>query len=202
MADEKPNYTPYNKPNQPVVKQEPRQVTKVAKGSVSEKKRDFGDKVKETFNIPDAESVLDYVIFDVAIPALKACASDALKGFADMIFGGGRSSDSRLKRDAGRTYVSYDRMYNNARQQERGTSERPSYEIVFTNKVDAENVLSNLIDMLEEYGEVSVKDLRTLAGTTTNYTMEKWGWTNIGSATVERVRDGYLLKMPKPIQIG
>ena len=51
--------------------------------------------------------------------------------------------------------------------------------------------------MLETYGVVSVADMYDLVGITCNYTDNKYGWTNLRNAEPVRVRDGYMLKLPK-----
>ena len=57
--------------------------------------------------------------------------------------------------------------------------------------------------LIDQYGVASVGDLYDLANvSTTNYTVNKYGWTNIRSAQVIRSRDGYLLKMPKAMPIN
>ena len=52
-------------------------------------------------------------------------------------------------------------------------------------------------ELLETYDIVSVADLYDLVGKTCNYTDNKYGWTNLRNAEPVRVRDGWLLKLPK-----
>ena len=40
-----------------------------------------------------------------------------------------------------------------------------------------------------------------MADLTSPYTSNKYGWTNIRSAEAVRVRDGYILKLPKAMPI-
>ena len=57
-------------------------------------------------------------------------------------------------------------------------------------------------EIIEEYdGIVTVADLYDLVGITDKYTDHKYGWTNLRNAKVERVRDGYMLKLPKVLPI-
>lgn len=56
-------------------------------------------------------------------------------------------------------------------------------------------------EMISVYGMVSVADLYDLIGVTGNYTDNKYGWTDIRSASVVRVRDGYIVKMPKAMPL-
>ena len=52
------------------------------------------------------------------------------------------------------------------------------------------------------YGTVSVADLYDLVGISGNYTDNKYGWTNIRNAEPIRVRDGYMLKLPKALPLN
>lgn len=56
--------------------------------------------------------------------------------------------------------------------------------------------------MLDQFSIVSVGDLYDMADISTdNYTVNKYGWKDIQSANVVRVRDGYIIKLPKPMPI-
>ena len=52
-------------------------------------------------------------------------------------------------------------------------------------------------ELIDTYGQVSVADLYDLVGKSCNYTDNNYGWTNLRNAEPVRVRDGYMLKMPK-----
>ena len=54
---------------------------------------------------------------------------------------------------------------------------------------------------MDTYGLVRVADLKDLVGISDNYTDNKYGWTNIRNAEIVRVRDGYMIKMPKAVPI-
>ena len=56
-------------------------------------------------------------------------------------------------------------------------------------------------ELIDTYGSVSVADMYDLVGMSCNYTDNKYGWTNLRNAEPVRVRDGYLLKMPKATPI-
>ena len=56
-------------------------------------------------------------------------------------------------------------------------------------------------ELIDTYKLVSVADLKDLVGITGNYTDNRYGWTSIRSAEVVRVRDGYTIKMPRPMPI-
>ena len=56
-----------------------------------------------------------------------------------------------------------------------------------------------MCELLDIYKTVTVADLKDLVGVTPIYTDNKYGWTNLRNADVQRVRDGYLLKLPKAL---
>ena len=60
-----------------------------------------------------------------------------------------------------------------------------------------------LVSAINTYGIASVADLYDLAGITCrSYTANKYGWTDIRSAKVVRIRDGYILELPRTVQIN
>ena len=68
--------------------------------------------------------------------------------------------------------------------------------------MEAEEVITKMDELIDTYGMVSVADLYDLVGKTSEYTDNKYGWTNIRTAEVIRVRDGYMLKLPKVTPIN
>ena len=70
-----------------------------------------------------------------------------------------------------------------------------------TIQYDQEDVLMRMDELMETYGLVRVADLYDLVGITGNYTDNKYGWTNIRNAEIVRVRDGYMIKMPRAVPI-
>jgi hypothetical protein len=54
-------------------------------------------------------------------------------------------------------------------------------------------------DIIERYRMVSVADLFDLVGESCSFTDQKYGWTNLRNAEVVRVRDGYMIKLPKAL---
>jgi hypothetical protein len=74
-------------------------------------------------------------------------------------------------------------------------------EVIFENRGEAEHVLTQMDELVSTYGMVSVADLYDLVGMSCDYTYNKYGWTNIRNARIERVRDGFLLEMPKALPI-
>ena len=74
-------------------------------------------------------------------------------------------------------------------------------DIILSTRGEAEDVLSRMDELIETYGLVRVADLYDLVGITGNYTDNKYGWMNIRNAEIMRVRDGYMIKMPRAVPI-
>ena len=72
-------------------------------------------------------------------------------------------------------------------------------DIILDTRREAEEVLDRMQDLIDSYGMVSVADLYDLVGINGSYTDNKYGWTHLRSTDVQRVRDGYLLKLPKAL---
>ena len=70
-----------------------------------------------------------------------------------------------------------------------------------SNRGEAQDVLDRMDELMDTYGLVRVADLYDLVGITGNYTDNKYGWTNIRNAEIVRVRDGYMIKMPRAVPI-
>ena len=193
-------------------KEEQIRLEKVVTGNVRQKKKSLGKQLSETFLEDDARSVGDHLFWDILIPAAKNLVSDMVTNAIDMFFWGGDGGrrDTRTYRDRGKSYVSYSSCYERDRKRDRYSVSASDHrrnrgvrydfsDIIFDNRRDAEEVLSIMIDHLDQYDEVTVADFYDLAGQDSTYTDRDWGWDNLGSSYVDRVRDGYIIKFPRPI---
>lgn len=186
-----------------------KRTTKVIQGNVTKRKKSFGRKIAETFIKEDVDSVSSYIIHDVLLPALRDTFSEMVKSSVDMmLFGEKRGHNT--SRDRGKSYVSYN-GYSNGRSSQRESSREPSSRsrathnfdsIYWKHRGEAEEVLSQLVDLTVDYGEATVGDLYDLAGISGNFTDRDYGWTNLSSARAERSRDGWILILPKPIALN
>ena len=199
---------PPNSRNNKVKKEEVqrKKITKIIKGNVKKQKKSFGKRIAGVFLEDDTKSVGSYILHDVLIPAAKAMISDMVGGGIEMLLFGERRG-SRTRRDGGRSYTSYgsyfqpsdrDRDRRPAREMTRvGRSRHDFDELVIETRGEAEEVLSHLFDLTVDYGMASVADLYDLLGVETNFTDNKYGWTDLKDAYVSRVRSGYILNLPR-----
>lgn len=182
-------------------KKEDKKLEKIVTGNVKKRKKTLGKKMAETFLGDDTKSVTQYIIYDVLIPAAKETLSSMVSGGVEMLLFG-ETKGRNTRRDRGKSYVSYSSYYKNEdrdrRDRDRSSRARHNFDdIILDSRGEAEEVLSRLVDLVEEYGMVSVADLYELVGVTSSFTDNKYGWTNLSSASVERVRDGYLIRLPR-----
>lgn len=179
-------------------------VEKVVTGKVIAKKKNAFQKVAEEFISEDAKNIKSYVFGEVLIPAIKKAISDIVTDGIDMIlYGGSRGNVRRSSADK----ISYRSYYDGGRATSYNQNSRPTYtsysydDIILADRGEAEDVLSRMDELIESYGLVRVADLYDLVGITGSYTDNKYGWTNIRSAQIVRVRDGYMIKMPRAVPI-
>lgn len=180
-----------------------KKVEKVIKGVAKTKKKNEIQKFADVFISEDATNVKSYIFEDVLIPSIKNAISDIVGNGINMIlFGksGTHKSNSAASKISYRSY--YDRANDRRSVGETRTRSGYSYdEIVLDSRGEAEDVLSRMEELISTYGLVSVADLYDMVGITGNYTDNKYGWTDIRIASVVRVRDGYMLKLPKALPL-
>lgn len=195
---------PKAKPGQPR-EVKPEKIEQITTGEVIRAKRSLRKRFTENFVGGDAGSVGSYVFFDVLLPAAKDMVADAMSmGVEKMLFGEARST-SRRGRMGGHGHTNYSRLSTSpsVRVDPRGPSRQARTqhnfdEIILEGRAQAEEVITNLYDLLEQYEAVTVKDLYELVGIKPEYTDEKYGWVDLRGASVSRVRNGYLLDLPRP----
>lgn len=184
---------------------ETKKVNKVVKGKVVTKKKNAVSKVADNLISEDVHNVKDYVLMDVLLPAVKKTIFDMITNGLDMLLYNG---EGRRDRKGSSPYVSYNRFSDN-RSSYRRESDRPRQsrgyshdDIVLESRGEAEEVLDRMDELLDTYGMVSVADLYDLVGITGEYTDNKYGWTSLRSAEAIRVRDGYMLKLPRALPLN
>lgn len=187
---------------------------KIVTREVREKRKGLGHKVAETFAGDDMRSVGSYLLFDVIIPAAKTMISDAAsQGVERMLFG-----DSRPRRGnsyggsnrGGQSYTSYSSVARTSPAGRAGSSDGPREisrtgralhdfrEIVIPDRGDAQQVLRELESLIDNYNMASVADFYDFVGVTGDFQDQKFGWMDLASARIVRVRDGFILDLPRP----
>lgn len=188
-----------------------KEIKPVVKGEVKAHKKSLGRKVTETVFNSDLKTAKSHIVNDFIIPSIRDFIFDGLHDFIDTLFGG----------DAGRSYsrrpssiskTSYEKYYYKSG----GGASKPSsnyvssksayevYDIIFDERGEAERVLDELRDILNEYPTVSVNDYYELVGKTNELgssTDPDYGWTNLDRVNVTAIRRGrergYIINLPR-----
>lgn len=196
--DYKPN-SHKSKTEQPPA--EKKHIEKVVRGTVKTKSKSGLSK----FAGDIGSNLTRYAWEDVLLPSLKKAVTDIVKDGIDIIMYG--ETRGRRSSSGSSSYVSY-RDYSRRDDDRRDRSSsrtRSGYapdDIILESRGEAEEVLSRMDELIETYGVVSVADLYDLIGKTCQYTDNKYGWINIRNAEPIRVRDGWMLKLPKATAIN
>lgn len=167
----------------------------VVTGEVKIKKKNPElNKIKNAFVSEDAHNIKSFLIDDILIPTIKKMISESV----DMILYGRRgTSNSRVTVTDRFSYNQCSSQRNDTRVDSRRNSIWDYDDIILSTRGDAEAVLSQLDAIIDQYGAAKVSDMYDLVGRTFEYTDDRYGWDSLRSARIVRVRDGYLLDMPK-----
>jgi hypothetical protein len=181
-----------------------KKVEKIVSGTVKSKKKNDIRKFADIFVSEDFGNVKSYILLDVLVPAIKKAVLDIVTNGVDMLLYG---ETGHTKRNSTASKVSYRSYYDkeNDRRNYASIRTKSGYnydDIILDSRGEAEDVLSRMDELISAYGLVSVADLYDLVGVTGNYTDNKYGWTDIRSVSVIRVRDGYMLKLPKALPLN
>lgn len=180
-----------------------KKLNKVVAGTAKTRKKSKAEKLAGIFAPEDVTNVRSYILTDVIVPGIKNAVADVV---SIMLFGEAGRIGGRKKNGS---KVSYQRYYEDRRDDRRDYG-RPRAaggfeydDIIFETRGDADLVLDQLDASIATYGLVSVADLYDLAGITCpSYTANKYGWTDLRNAKSVRTRDGYILQLPRTVQIN
>ena len=200
------NYKPNSRTSKSQEKEEPKKekIEKIVKGTVKTKKKNgfFGMFLAGSFN-----DLKEYVLEDVLIPAVKNAVEDVVTNGISMMLNG--ETSSRRKKSSPSSRVSYrsyydrdDRDRDRDRDRGRRTSGYAYDDIILETRAEALEIISRMEELIDVYGMASVADLYDLVGISGVHTDNKYGWTDIRSADTQRIREGYLLKMPRAIPLN
>lgn len=201
-----PNNSDSNKEKVVTKKPEVKEAEEAPKKVVSAKpKVKKKSEVANAFISDDAKNVKNYIIFDVLIPSMKKALSDIITDGIDMILFGETRSTKKVSQSTRVSYGSYYASDSRRDRNYRSTYDRTpsrSYEnLIFESRADAEAVLDAMLDVLDRYQIVSVSDMYEFADMSSNYTDNNLGWDDLSNARIERVRDGYRIRLPRPIPL-
>ena len=205
--------------------------TRPAKRSKSKvrHKKSLWKSVGDKFISEDVDYVGSSILDDILIPAVRDLINEILHSTIDMTFGGGGYRGSYGSRNRGRSRIAYNRMYEDSRYSRRRRDrdrddddydDRRSRrrlpdcsEFVFDPrdydrpseaKCAAEDLLDDMADRIEEYGQVDVAWFMDQVGEDIDgrWNAEDWGWTNLSGVRVRGSnRSGWYIDLPRPREL-
>lgn len=190
---------------------------KIVTGKVIRRKTPLGRRFAETFFKGDG--VVAYLLKDVLIPAAQNLLTDFVtQGIEKAVYGEVQSrprtgySGYRGSSTINRPYTQYNQPttiisrpgVNRAVPERRPITQPDALDIgdvILETKVEAQSIAEKLMEIVEEYQVVTVATLNEMLGQTPEYTDNKFGWTNLSSMDIKRVREGWLILLPSPIEL-
>lgn len=183
-------------------------ILKITEGELIEKPSGIKRMFRNVFSGENLSGVFTYILEGVLAPSVKNMIYDAgTKGLERAMWG--EESPRRPQPGGIVNYssISTARRYNSSPMTMRmGYSqpiERNSMDIYrLPSRVEAEEVLFNLRMLIDQYGHATVADYYEMIGKTGSYTDNKWGWTSLAHARIERASGGgYYIELPKATPI-
>lgn len=198
----RPNRRPEKAPS------EKKEVVRVTKGKVTLRKKPLYKKFIEAFRPEDNRGFAEYTLLEVLVPSIKDAIADAGTSAIENALGTS-PSHRRGRGRGGSGYTSYNRMGSAKPRGRRDEDDRPSRrgsmrggempEIILDSRVEAEETLDSLIELISTYDVATKRELLSLIGEPHSFTDEDWGWTDLRGARIHRIgQRGYLLDLPRP----
>jgi len=171
---------------------------KVVTGKANRKPRSETSKVMRSFIAEDMHSIGIYILRDVLAPTIKNAISDIVSNGTNMLLYG--EAGRRPRKQSNGSKISYRNYYPDPTgyktKSGRITNDTYDYdEIEYETRGDAEDVLSQLCDIVDMYGKVSIADMYELSGMSSVSTDHNYGWTRMDTSKIIRKTGGYFIRL-------
>lgn len=184
---------------------EPREkIEKIIEGKVVTRKPPVWKRVAHSMVADDVQNVGDFIIIDVIVPAIKNLIADIIgQGTNRVLFGTSRARRRDTVGPVGSLKTAYHRVSEpEPRALGREARARHDFDqIILDSRAEAVEVLEALIAQVVRYNQASVSDLYDLVGVTGSWTDQRYGWTNLDDADVRQAKGGFLIDLPRPIDL-
>lgn len=204
------------KPKQPAVKEEREKVEKVIQGTARARKLPWYRRAANSFVAEDAQTVGDYILVDILVPAIKTAIRDIIVGGTERTlfgvtgrggtrgpaYGGlrGNQRSIREKYNEVSTAEAARRSQGGPPAQQRAST-FDYKELYFDTRQDAIEVIDSMVSRIALYHEATVKDLYDYCGISGDYTAHGYGWYDLSDANVRQFRGAWLLELPNPVPL-
>ncbi|MCK4787427.1 MAG: hypothetical protein KAV87_26955 [Desulfobacteraceae bacterium] len=160
------------------------EVRTTPRGGVANKIRDIGNSLYESIIRPAME--------DNAIDFFNEGIRMLIKGQSYDVRPTGRQSYNSMYRQRQKSPTRRSQLRRPKEHEE--TFE----DVYFNDRRDAEGVLGRMMERIAHYDMVTIGDLYSLVGITSNFTHERWGWRNLRHCKVIYTTEGYVIDFPDP----
>jgi len=175
----------------------------VVQGRSIKKKKTIGERFATTVYSQESKNIIDYVLYDVLIPATKATIMEMINSALDIKFYGTDNRRDRRDRSRSTGYVSYSSYSSSPKERKPERREVLSRhpqkfeDVVMDSRSDAQIVLDSMAELVDAYGVCTVAEYYDFAGVNSEWTDHKYGWDNLSTAVVRKIREGYIIDLPR-----
>lgn len=181
----------------------------VVSGGAKLQKKSGLRRFADTFIAEDFRTVSGYILSEIAVPKIKQLLFDMVVSGAAKTFGVAERPRDQTINTVNPPYRRYYNDHNIPRNPEpmcHGYRQNAANydDIIFATRGDAELVLETMEEAVSTYGFVTILGMYDLAGcdcTLMPHTYDKYGWSNLKQAKVERTQGGWFIRLPKPVNI-
>lgn len=201
------------KKNRELEKQKPeKNVERITRGEVIVTKKSLGRKAKDLITEMDIRGVSRYIWHEILIPAAKNMVVDSVQRGAERAVYG-ENAVRRRNLGYGPSRYQYNnpinRQYRDAVHRDVTSivqqgpisnryPRRPQDAYILASREEAESVVDQMNDIIDNYDVASVADLHASIGLQSSPVDNKWGWTYLGNIQIRQIREGFLLDLPLP----
>lgn len=174
-----------------------------------------GKKIFKTFVQEDLSDIFDVIVHDYIIPGVK----EWLLASVEIALGG--DSISRRSSDKRKSYNSYDKYYSSRDRRDDRDRRRDRRDdrddecpinlshIIYDDRAMVEDIRMDLEHDIKKFDSLSIANFWDILrengykvkNSWRSYTDNDYGWYDLGSLRIERVRGGFMLNIPKPVSI-
>lgn len=187
---------------------EKKEVVRITRNKATLRKRPLRKRIADAFAGDGNQGVAEYIFLEVLVPGIKDVVVDtSTTAIERALYGDSVGRSSRRRGGGGGGYTSYNRM-SEARprgRRDRDDDRRPARrrssdlpEAIVETRVEAEEVVDNMYELLSKYDVVTMRDLLGMIGEPHSTTDEDWGWTDLRGTRIHRIGGGYLIDLPRP----
>lgn len=213
MTDYQGNPKKKNRELEQPKKKKEKSVERVTRGQVIVTKKSLGRKAKDLIIEMDIRGVSRYIWHEILVPAAKNMVVDSVQRGAERAVYGETAVRRRTYGYGGSSRYQYNnpinRMHRDVVSREvtnivnQGPisgryPRRPQDAYILTSREEAELVIDQMNDIIDNYEVASVADLHATIGLTSTPVDNKWGWTYLGNVQIRQIREGFLIDLPLP----